>query len=216
MDSILERDSFAILKGHLSNIDDKGVKILPKSLKGRDFVDSIEQLTNVLQIDLIITSTKNDPSDKEVFLGNITGAMVKDLDTPVLIVPSNAKFKSVEKILMTIKSGKIKKSSSLNPLAKIKNQFNSKINLLQVKTPKLTDADLEIDKSLNTLVSKLISTNNATVFQGVLEFLRVENPDLICVIRRKRGFFKKLWENDKVKKVDFESTVPLLVLKGQQ
>ncbi|RUA07857.1 MAG: universal stress protein, partial [Flavobacteriia bacterium] len=30
----------------------------------------------------------------------------------------------------------------------------------------------------------------------------------------RRGFFKKLWQNDKVKKIDFESKIPLLVLKG--
>ena len=86
--------------------------------------------------------------------------------------------------------------------------------MLQVKTPNLKPEDLEINESLSNIVSELIMTNNATVFQGVLEFLHEENPDLICVIRRKRGFFKKLWEDDKVKKIDFDSNVPLLVLKG--
>ena len=88
------------------------------------------------------------------------------------------------------------------------------INLLQVKTPKLDAADLELNKTLESLIDKLIPTKNATVYQGVLEFLHEENPDMLCVIRRKRGFFKKLWENDRVKKVDFDSHIPLLVLKG--
>ena len=33
-------------------------------------------------------------------------------------------------------------------------------------------------------------------------------------LRRKKGFFSKLWDQNTVKKVDFESRVPLLVLKG--
>jgi hypothetical protein len=142
--------------------------------------------------------------------------LVKDIKTPILLIPAMAKFKPVSKILMTIKSGKIEKESTLDALLTIKKRFNSTINLLQVKTPNLKPDELEINSALSNNISDLILTNNATVFQGVLEFLHEEKPDLICVIRRKRGFFKKLWEDDKVKKVDFESKVPLLVLKGSQ
>jgi len=117
---------------------------------------------------------------------------------------------------MAVKSGKIKLQSTLEPLQKIKDSFNSKLNLLQVITPTLSENNIPIHHDLELIASKKIKTENATIFQAVLEFLHGENPDLICVIRRKRGFFKKLWEEDVVKKVDFESKIPLLVLKGKQ
>ena len=41
--------------------------------------------------------------------------------------------------------------------------------------------------------SSLKITENATTFQGVLEHFQSNNPDMLCVFRRKRGFFKKLW-----------------------
>ena len=74
--------------------------------------------------------------------------------------------------------------------------------------------DLELNKTLESLVENQIQTRNATVFQGVLEHLHEEDPDMLCVIRRKRGFFQKLWQDDRVKKIDFDSNIPLLVLKG--
>ena len=74
--------------------------------------------------------------------------------------------------------------------------------------------DLELNKTLEGIIDNHIPTTNATVFQGVLKFLNEQDPDLLCVIRRKRGFFKKLWQNDRVKKIDFDSNIPLLVLKG--
>jgi hypothetical protein len=50
--------------------------------------------------------------------------------------------------------------------------------------------------------------------------MRVINPDIICVFRRKRGFFEKLWNDvtldHSLSKANFESRVPLLVLKGEQ
>ena len=216
IDSILVRDSKKMLKEYMGSIDSKGVEIIPKSLKGHSVIDSIKQLNEALDIDLIITATKALTIDNRVFLGNVTGSMVKDIKKPILIVPSEAKFKPLSKILMTIKSGTIKSKSTIKPLIKIQESFNSEINLLQVKTPQLEEKDLVINKNLIKHISELILTENATVFQGVLEFLHDQNPDLICVIRRKRGFFKKLWEENRVMRVNFDSKIPLLVLKGDQ
>ena len=49
-------------------------------------------------------------------------------------------------------------------------------DLLQVKTPKLDAKDLALSDVLESHMDKLIPTTNATVFQGVLEFLHEENP----------------------------------------
>jgi len=214
IDPILEKESRNIIKEHLSNVDKKNVEVDAKILKGHTISSGIEKLTELLDIDLVISSTNNDPSDNTIFLGKIIGSLVKDTNTPILLIPSKAQFKPISKILMTIKSGKIEKESTLDALMTIKNRFNATVNLLQVKTPNIKPDDLEINPTLSSIIFELILTNNATVFQGVLEFLHEEAPDLICVIRRKRGFFKKLWEDDKVKKIDFDSNVPLLVLKG--
>ena len=216
IDSILVKDSKKILQEYLLSIDTKNVEIIPKSLKGHTVVDSIKQLSEMYEIDLIITSTKAISTDKKVFLGNVTGSLVKDTIKPILIIPSEAKFKPISKILMTIKSGTIKSVSTINPLIRIQEQFKATINLLQVRTPQMEEKDLIINSDLNKIISNLIVTENATVFQGVLEFLHDEDPDLICVIRRKRGFFKKLWEENRVKRVNFDSKKPLLVLKGAQ
>ncbi|WKK66128.1 universal stress protein [Lutimonas zeaxanthinifaciens] len=214
VDQIMERDSKSILKDHLAKVDKKNVEIVTSTLKGYSIIDTLKQLNRLLNIDLIIASTKNDSADETIFVGKITGNIIKDTKVPVLIVPSKVSFKPMKKILMTIKSGSINSVSTLDLLIKIKQKFDSTINLLQVKTPKLEAKDMELNETLESHINKLVPTNNATVYQGVLEFLHEEDPDMICVIRRKRGFFKKLWEDDRVKKVDFESKIPLLVLKG--
>ncbi len=214
MDNLLQKDSKEILKSHVKNVHVKNVEIISSTLKGHSIIDTLKQLIKLINIDLIITSTKNDMADESIFIGKIAGNIIKDTEVPVLVIPTEAKFRPISKILMTIKSGSIKSLTTLDLLVKIQNTFKSTINLLQVTTPKLDASELALNEKLSSLINTLIPTNNATVFQGVLEFLHEENPDMICVIRRKRGFFKKLWQNDKVKKVDFESKIPLLVLKG--
>jgi nucleotide-binding universal stress UspA family protein len=214
IDHVMQRESKEILKKHLDNVDTKNVEIVPSTLKGHSVIDTLKQLSRLLQIDLIIASTKNDGVDEHLFIGKITGNIIKDTKVPVLVIPDGLKFKPIKKILMTIKSGSIKSLNTLDVLEKIQKTFDAKINLLQVKTPKLDAKDLELNDTLKGLTNKHIPTTNATVYQGVIQFLNEEDPDMLCVIRRKRGFFKKLWENDSVKKIDFDSNIPLLVLKG--
>ena len=84
-----------------------------------------------------------------------------------------------------------------------------------VKTPNYTEEDLILHANLKALQNTITVTENATTFQGVLEHIKTQNPDMLCVLRRKRGFFKKLWEKNTILKEEFYSNVPLLVLKGK-
>ena len=116
---------------------------------------------------------------------------------------------------MAVKSGMISKPEILTPLKYILSKFDSQLNVLRVITPFSIETDANLAPEIEALKSTFKTTENATVFQGVLEHLHAYNPDMICVIRRKRGFFSKLWQDDKVYKKDFESRVPLLILKGK-
>ena len=48
-----------------------------------------------------------------------------------------------------------------------------------------------------------------------LGMIKEQDPDLLCVFRRKRGFFKKLWEKNVILKEEFNCDVPLLILRGK-
>ena len=99
VDKIMERDSKAILKDHLSKVDIKNVDIVTSTLKGYSIIDTLKQLIKLLKIDLIISSTKNDGADEHVFLGKITGNIIKDTEVPVLIIPAAVKFQADQKNL---------------------------------------------------------------------------------------------------------------------
>ncbi len=213
IDFILEKDSEKELKKIINTVDNKGVEIISKSIKG-DITSSIERIAKQLNVDLIISSAKSNSTKESVFLGKVSGGLIKKTNLPVLVVPKAYQYKPITKVLMAIKSGLISSPDVLSPLKKILAKTKANLNLLKVTTPTLKDKGAVIDKELESLVSNVIATENGTIFQAVLEHLHTANPDLICVIRRKRGFFKRLWEKNKVYKKDFQSKVPLLVLKG--
>jgi len=213
IDALLEEETNKEIQDILNKVDTKNVQVSSVTMKGK-VIDSIEAMAKHLKIDLIVSSAKSVSLDETVYLGKIAGSLVKDIEVPVLIVPAQYRFKPVSKILMAIKSGKIKPGDVLEPLEKIVNTFSATIDLIQIITPKAKDEEKEVSEDLIKLAKTFKTTENGTIFQGVLEHLHITEPDMLCVMRRKRGFFAKLWKKNTVKKSYFESRVPLLVLKG--
>ncbi len=185
-----------------------------------DTIEYIKEFCEDFNVDLIIASANTPKTSDKEYLDNLSGSIVKKTDMPVLLIPENYKYKDINTVLTAIKSGLVSDSTSVNPLEHMLVETKAEMTLLQVKTPAYLPEDLMFDKDLAILTSKYYSSENATLFQGVLEYIHVINPDVISVFRRKRGFFEKLWNDvtldHTVNKVDFESRVPLLVLKGEQ
>jgi hypothetical protein len=214
VDHILERESLEFLKTHVSKVDTKGVEVVIKTFKGK-LVDTLELVYQSLDIDLIIIEPRTNSVNEEVYLGKTSGKIIKQTNIPALIVPEGLKFKPMVYILMALKSAVMKKEDALIPLVSIKNQFRSITNLLLVKTPFYNEGDFEVNDTLKKLITNTTQSENATTFQGVLEHYKDNDPDLLCVVRRKRGFFTKLWEKNTILKKDFySSTLPVLVLSG--
>lgn len=215
IDQILEKESNLYLRSIIKSVDRKDREIKMISAKG-DLVSSIASVDNEIGIDLVVMGPKSNSIREEVFLGPTAGSVIKKSNIPVLIVPEGYQFKPIASILTAFKSGVITKSKVLTPLNFFINTFKPSVDLLHVITPTHKEKDLIIDQRLDSMKTSLTKTENQTTFEGVLENFKTKNPDLLCVFRRKRGFFKKLWEKNIILKSEFNCTVPLLVLRDKK
>jgi len=216
IDHIIERESRDFLKSQIDKIDTKGVEVITRTLKG-ELIDTLELACKSAEIDLILIEPRTNSIKDEVYLGKTSGKIVKQMNVPpALIVPEGYVFKPINHILMAIKSAIIRKENALGPLKAVKNNFKAIIDLLLVKTPFHNEGDFEINDELAGLISNTTITENATTFQGVLRHFESYNPDMLCVVRRKRGFFTKKWEKNTILKKDFSSAIPVLVLSGMK
>ena len=212
--AIIERETNLYLRTMVKSVDTKNVDVKLISSKG-GVIDSVEAIDNEIGVDLIIVGAKSNSIKEGVFLGSTAGSLVKQTNLPVLTVPEGYVYKPITNILLAFKSGIIKSKTALNPLKFIVTKFNTQVNSLLVKTVNYKDEDLVLDKDLIEIQTTLTTTENATTFQGVLEHFKTHNPDMLCVFRRKRGFFIKLWEKKTILKQEFHTSIPLLILKGK-
>ncbi|MBD0779923.1 universal stress protein [Maribacter sp. ANRC-HE7] len=199
------------IKGIIDQVDSRNVDIKMATYNG-ELVDGIMKINKEIGIDLIILSPKSNHVHEDLYLGYTSGKIIKRTDIPALIVPLGVQYKPFKSILTAFKSGVLKRKRILNPLITIKKRHDATVNLLLVKTPEYTDDDLKVNTALMDLCSKLTVTENATTYLGVMEHFQSKHPDLLCVFRRKRGFFVKLWEKNTISKSEFSVPIPVLIL----
>ena len=200
------------LKEVIGKVDSQGIAIKIATYNG-EITDGLKQIDRELGIDLIIIAPRSNDIREELYLGNTTGKIIKRTDIPTLIVPKGTVFAPFKTALTAFKSGVLKKKRMLEPLLTFQKKFGTSINLLLVKTPGYDQDDLKVDPALMDISEQLTLTENATTYQGVLEHFQSHQPDLLCVFRRKRGFFKKLWEKNTILKSEFFVKIPVLMLR---
>lgn len=213
VNQLIIEDSQELLDRVLEEVDIKGVPVVAKSIKGNPY-EGIVRICERWDIDLLVTSPQSIEIADELYLGSITGKLVKQTDIPVLIIPQDYIFRKIETILLAFKGGDLDTKEALNPLKEISRSFRAKVNLLQVITPDVANEERSINPALLELNPNVQVTENATIYQGILEHFQSNNPDMLCVFRRKRGVFEKIWEKNTIRKKDFHTTKPLLVLKA--
>lgn len=203
------------MKEVIDKVDSKNTTIKIATYNG-DIVDGLKEIDRELGIDLLILAPRSNDIKEELYLGHTSGRIVKKTDIPILVVPKGTAYAPFKTILCAFKSGILKKKKIISPLMNIQEKFNANVNLLLVKTPGYTNDDLKVNTALMDISSNLTLTENATTYQGVLEHFQSNQPDLLCVFRRKRGFFKKLWEKSTVAKADFFVKIPVLILRTKK
>lgn len=203
------------LKEIIGNVQAKSVEIKIATYTG-ELIDGLKEIDAALGIDLIIIAPRSNDIREELYLGNTSGSIIKRTNIPTLVVPRGTVFTPFTSVLAAFKSGILKRKRILNALEAINDRFNTTVRMLLVKTPGYSDDDLKVNPALMDISSQLTITENATTYQGVLENFHSNQPDLLCVFRRKRGFFKKLWESNTILKSEFHASIPVLILSDMK
>ncbi len=215
VNTILKEESENRLDEVMAMVDNKGVSVIAHPIKG-EVLEGITRINNQIPIDLMVLAPRSNSIKEEVYLGKTSGKLLKQTNIPILVVPEGAKFQPPKNMLMAFKNGTFESDSLLEAVKMFKQNFGTEINILHVETPETTSEMKTVTENLKALQTTYQEVEAATTFQAVIEYFQQFNPDMLCVIRRKRGFFKKLWEKNEILKKEFYTSKPLLVLPVQE
>lgn len=215
VNTILKEESENRLDEVLSQVDKKGVQVIAHPIKG-EVLEGISRISKQVPIELMVLAPRSNSIKEEVYLGKTSGKLLKKTNIPILVVPEGAKFQPPKTMLMAFKDGTFEHDNLLEAVRQFKQSFKTEVNVLHVETPETTEEMKNVTDNLKSLQDSYTQVEAATTFQAVIEYFQHFNPDMLCVIRRKRGFFKKLWEKNEIHKREFHTSKPLLVLPVQE
>lgn len=181
----------------------------------KEIIDTVEELN----IDLVVMGSKGSSTLEEYLIGTNVEKIIHHVQCPVLVIPNVQKNFTLENLVFA--SGfKADEIPEFEFFKDVSVKFDSTVHLLRVNTPsnfeRSKDMRLAMEHFANHWDLKKITTNiysDFSIEEGMLEFAKTMEADLICLHRRHhRSFFSFLNARFTDEIVKHSSSKPILIL----
>ena len=164
----------------------------------------------------VVMGIKKNNTERFMF-GSSSLFAVKHLPYPLIIVPENAQFHSIKKIVLACDLSSTLESFPISYLKELQQIFHASFDVLNVNTKQINDLSTSSEfMSLRDMIRDLYPTyyfNIAnTVEEGISQFLQENDADLLLLIPKKHGFFEL--HQSHTKKMALKSEVPIMAIHG--
>ncbi|WP_394973056.1 universal stress protein [uncultured Croceitalea sp.] len=184
-----------------------------------DLATTINELIPKHDLDFIVMGTKGATGAKQIFLGSNTVRVLKKIrNCPILAVPEKFNFQSLNKIIFPTEYAKFFSKEQLKPLVTLTELWRAQVLVFHVaqefKLSEQQKANKEILKNrLGSIHHSFYKvTIHNTVADAIDKFANEKLADMICLVHYNHTFMEKLTQEPVVKKVGFNTKVPLLIL----
>lgn len=187
------------------------------------FLQSIRRHIKAKEIDLIVMGTRGASELKEFFMGTRSGDVITKIESDVLVIPDNAKFKDFAQIVLSVDFQLSYSEETLKKITNVISSEQTRINVLYVTKSQMPIFE-KVAKQQKQLLDRLSKElPNPISFhriiskkaeEGVKSFSENLNADLIIMISKDYGLLQKLFRDTTVEEVSFDTKIPLLSLKG--
>ncbi|TDS16805.1 nucleotide-binding universal stress UspA family protein [Maribacter caenipelagi] len=180
--------------------------------------EAIKQTIAEKDIDLVVMGTQGTTGAKGVIFGtNTVQAMEKIRECPVLAIPEDVRFTSLNEIVFPTDYTSAYKRKELKYLIEISKLHSVDIKILYVaNNTDLNEKQRNNQELLEAILSETSysfhTLSKKNVADGITTFIESRNSDMIAFINRKHFFFNSVFSKPLVKEIGYKATVPILAL----
>ncbi|HOT13231.1 MAG TPA: universal stress protein [Bacteroidales bacterium] len=174
------------------------------------------------EIELLILAVSRSQDLITRFTHNTISSIISESMCPVMVVPSNASYKPIEKLVFATDFNKAD-IALLQSFLKLSKNKQPDIQILHV-SPKPIDFNAElkmtgfkqkIAESINCKCLSYKQIQAKPVVKGILDALDADNADILLMLKEHEGFFKSLLEIDATEKIAHYIKIPMLSYREQ-
>jgi nucleotide-binding universal stress UspA family protein len=206
-------EEMRLLMSHLQKDLPDHIRLEAKCVRG-DVIPTICHIADEQDYDLILMGTKGASGLKEVFLGSVASGVIKQAETPVLVVPGEERFQAPERILFAIDGRGLSGAHVTKALAQIARAHSAEVFILHIAEPDEAPGKVDPvnDLFLDDISYTFVQFPGEDVNAAINACVHTENAQMLCMVRRKRSFLEKIFHTSTTAKEVFNSPVPFLVL----
>ncbi len=208
--NIEERMNFKKRK-FMKKINEKGLSIEIKVVEDNIF-SLFKRKVLKHDIDLIVMGSKGASGLEKVIFGSVAATALEMAEVPVLVVPPEYSFVPFEQIVLATDLNEVT-NSALSPLQKLASAFGAKVTVLNVNAGSDKETPRPVYLSLEGVETSFREVPlSQSINESINEFIQKDKFDLMCMIRREKGFFESLFHKSVTKTQVYATKIPLLVL----
>lgn len=168
--------------------------------------------------DLIVMGMRGAGPISEVFFGSVSTDTLRKTRKPVLIIPEKAQYRDPKNIVFACDYDANLNMKTVNYLKEIANEFDGNISIVNVVqdssilSPEEATAGLKLEHALSDIKHSYFFPENDNLVEGVNDFARTHNADLIAIIPHRHNLIERLFHRNNSKKIAFHTDLPLLAL----
>lgn len=183
--------------------------------------DAVREITDSVNIDLILLGSKGDYAGINYAYHSWVSEILQGLGNwPILVIPETSKAdqNKFNEIVFPTPFNNSYKSTELKTLIIVAKLTNAPIRILEIQESNgtlnknqlankedLRDLLLGVKFTFHTLTQITIST-------GIRLFIQSRDSSMLSLYRRKQGFFARLFNQSMEKDIDFDPSVPVLLI----
>lgn len=192
------------------------VKIEGIIMKGKP-VNVIDEIAGKINPEIIVLGMKGKGESNSLF-GSTTTKMIAKTSIPLLIIPKNAGYQTIDTITVASDFNDEKLLFNFPVLEQLIVKFAPFIEILNVqkKDSKLTAEMLARKVRTDLMWNKYNHSFNIIekddIEEGINKYLKKHHTDLLVMVARKRNFINKILEPSHTKKMTGQTKIPLLIL----
>lgn len=213
IDGILIRDANEKLADLIKKMESKSENVVFKTKLVKNYaVSRISEFGDSGYYNLIVMGTKGVSGLKEVFMGSVAGGVISKTSAPVIVVPLDYKFKSLDQVVFAVGDDDLSKQSVLKPLHDLVRTHNAELEILHISKNGAPEFE-KLLAALNGLKPKMTKKDGAgDLNQHLNVHIQNNDTDLLCLLRAKKSFLDRFFSESVTLKQTFNSPVPILVL----
>lgn len=215
------REDLQQLKDHIFPYTDNDIHI---ELEANELplLVGIEQLARQWQAGMVIAGNAGKSGMEKFLMGSNTADLTKSCTIPLLIVPQDAIFQPITKIVFACDLKNAAESTPLDKLRFLIHHLQARLLVLNVEHKgKPVDRNTIAEQHvLDGLLAPLspeyhyIEENN--VSQGIMAFAEEEDAELVIAVPKSLRFFEKLFHRSVTKNLAQHSKIPLMILRKNE